>query len=710
MPSSSASSLIIFLDVDGVLVPVSPMSFGGGDFDPACISRLGEIVSLAGGAEHVTIVVSSTWRHDPAKMQRLNDAFRACLPPSPSAASSSNSSNTSAPWQVIPPVSLGVANGVPNPTRVVTYLKKDPTEQKLVKERVDEIAYFLEQYGVSEYPRAGISIVEPPEAAAAETASAEVQPPPPPSQLAEPPHVAEATSTTSTTSGKKKEKGGGGKKKDAAGGVGGGRDHQQPQMLPMRTYHGRWLAIDDMELPADPRMAGHCLKTDIEEGLQATDVERAQTLLASLPPPRRLPIITAAVSSSGVPAGGASSSSSGGDKEGTTKSDGGNDDGSGGVARPVWTQALGVPMEGLVKRYNSNRGFGFLRAGGQDIFVHQQQVQLDGFRGLNVAQPVTFEAALDAEGRIHAIYVQQLTPFKPTMKIDPRTGLRRQAGIDEHGQPIHVRRSSTERQHRLLLKQAHRAAEREAQKKKKTTAPVAETTASSAAPVAVVVKVNMPSGSSACLARATHTDPMVAMPAAASIAATSPTAPNKRRRKKKAANAPGDSPSTTEAAAAAGTVDSRLTEAESQQQLPASMDDAYAAAAAGLQRLSRRQRKQFLAHAAAFGNDPNSNTTADDDTEGRAAMRLPIVNPYDTAPSMPHVLSASSVYYRPPSAMESLHLPWIADGHGYRTANGTVFYPIAPPPYALEGVLYALPAAAAAAEANGVPPTSSPSV
>ncbi len=37
------------------------------------------IVSLAGGVDAVTIVISSTWRLYPAKMQRLNDAFSACL-------------------------------------------------------------------------------------------------------------------------------------------------------------------------------------------------------------------------------------------------------------------------------------------------------------------------------------------------------------------------------------------------------------------------------------------------------------------------------------------------------------------------------------------------------------------------------------------------------------------------------------------------------
>ncbi len=55
---------------------------------------------------------------------------------------------------MIPPVSLGVANGVPHPTLAVTYHRKDPAEQKLVKERVDEIAYFLELHRHQTFPMA----------------------------------------------------------------------------------------------------------------------------------------------------------------------------------------------------------------------------------------------------------------------------------------------------------------------------------------------------------------------------------------------------------------------------------------------------------------------------------------------------------------------------------------------------------------------------
>ena len=370
--SVSSSSLIIFLDVDGVLVPVSPMSFGGGDFDNSCIDRLGDIVDLAGGADHVTIVISSTWRHDPSKMQRLNDAFSKCL------------SSGGSGMRRIPAVSLGVSNGVPNPTLQVGYLKKDPSEQKLVKERVDEICYFLEQH-MAGYPAANISVIEPPPVAAAPAAT---EPPPQP------------TATPADDDDKKKKK---------KGGNGGGGGPPAP-LPPMKSYPGRWFAIDDMDLGVDSRMHAHFLKTDIEEGITTADVAKAQLLVDGLIAPAVIPgpsETTAAAAAAPV--------------QGSNKK--------------VSSLPLGVPLEGVVKRYNPNRGFGFLRCNGEDIFVHQLHVLHEGFRGLNVAEPVRFEISVDAEtGRLQAVKVQQLSEYRPSCKLDLVTGMTREAGAHHQAQ------------------------------------------------------------------------------------------------------------------------------------------------------------------------------------------------------------------------------------------------------------------------------------
>jgi hypothetical protein len=54
----SAMRRVIFLDIDGVLAPIRRWDRYG-DFDPACIQMLNEIVA-GGGAD---VVVASTWRH-----------------------------------------------------------------------------------------------------------------------------------------------------------------------------------------------------------------------------------------------------------------------------------------------------------------------------------------------------------------------------------------------------------------------------------------------------------------------------------------------------------------------------------------------------------------------------------------------------------------------------------------------------------------------
>lgn len=118
------SETYIFLDVDGVLLAVSPMMMGGGDLDDSCIAKLKQIVDLCGAGGY-KIVLSSTWRHDEEKKKRLNAALKK---------------------QGINEIVGGLSNGVPHPTDQTTlkYLKKDLDERKLVCERVDEISYYLE--------------------------------------------------------------------------------------------------------------------------------------------------------------------------------------------------------------------------------------------------------------------------------------------------------------------------------------------------------------------------------------------------------------------------------------------------------------------------------------------------------------------------------------------------------------------------------------
>jgi CspA family cold shock protein len=52
---------------------------------------------------------------------------------------------------------------------------------------------------------------------------------------------------------------------------------------------------------------------------------------------------------------------------------------------------------GIVKWFNSQKGFGFIQpeGGGADVFVHISAVERAGLRGLAEGQKVSFELAVD---------------------------------------------------------------------------------------------------------------------------------------------------------------------------------------------------------------------------------------------------------------------------------------------------------------------------
>ncbi|MDO5574222.1 MAG: cold-shock protein [bacterium] len=54
-------------------------------------------------------------------------------------------------------------------------------------------------------------------------------------------------------------------------------------------------------------------------------------------------------------------------------------------------------MNGTVKWFNSQKGFGFLTndEGGDDVFVHFSAIMSDGFKTLDEGQKVTFETEQD---------------------------------------------------------------------------------------------------------------------------------------------------------------------------------------------------------------------------------------------------------------------------------------------------------------------------
>ena len=56
--------------------------------------------------------------------------------------------------------------------------------------------------------------------------------------------------------------------------------------------------------------------------------------------------------------------------------------------------------QGTVKWFNDAKGFGFIKPddGGQDLFVHQTEIQMQGYRSLDEGQRVEFEVGEGKKG------------------------------------------------------------------------------------------------------------------------------------------------------------------------------------------------------------------------------------------------------------------------------------------------------------------------
>ena len=56
-------------------------------------------------------------------------------------------------------------------------------------------------------------------------------------------------------------------------------------------------------------------------------------------------------------------------------------------------------MQGTVKFFNSEKGFGFIsREGGDDVFVHYSNITGDGYKSLDEGQAVEFDVAPGRKG------------------------------------------------------------------------------------------------------------------------------------------------------------------------------------------------------------------------------------------------------------------------------------------------------------------------
>ncbi len=57
-------------------------------------------------------------------------------------------------------------------------------------------------------------------------------------------------------------------------------------------------------------------------------------------------------------------------------------------------------VKGTVKWFNDSKGFGFIEQenGGEDVFVHHEAIETDGYRSLKEGQKVEFEVRQEAKG------------------------------------------------------------------------------------------------------------------------------------------------------------------------------------------------------------------------------------------------------------------------------------------------------------------------
>lgn len=55
---------------------------------------------------------------------------------------------------------------------------------------------------------------------------------------------------------------------------------------------------------------------------------------------------------------------------------------------------------GTVKWFNASKGFGFITPddGGKELFAHHSSIQMDGYKSLQEAQKVSYEAVDGAKG------------------------------------------------------------------------------------------------------------------------------------------------------------------------------------------------------------------------------------------------------------------------------------------------------------------------
>lgn len=65
--------------------------------------------------------------------------------------------------------------------------------------------------------------------------------------------------------------------------------------------------------------------------------------------------------------------------------------------------------QGTVKWFNGDKGYGFIsREGGDDLFVHFSEIQMDGYKTLDEGQAVEFDITTGQNGKLQASNVRKI--------------------------------------------------------------------------------------------------------------------------------------------------------------------------------------------------------------------------------------------------------------------------------------------------------------
>lgn len=57
-------------------------------------------------------------------------------------------------------------------------------------------------------------------------------------------------------------------------------------------------------------------------------------------------------------------------------------------------------INGVVKWFNDQKGFGFVAAQGKDYFIHYKEIQTEGFKSLKEGDQVRFEPSQSPKGPV----------------------------------------------------------------------------------------------------------------------------------------------------------------------------------------------------------------------------------------------------------------------------------------------------------------------